>query len=123
MTDTSSQLRSHSASPRVGRDDPNAHAGSTAHNEAPAEGDETMCGAYARLTNRCWAKLVQLSERPAKRELVDLQEKSLHALIKTVGATYGNDWRKPRLAKVLLDWMAEHPDQPLPLPLGRLREQ
>ena len=82
-----------------------------------------MCGAYARLTNRCWAKLVRLSERPEKQELLDLQEKSLHALIKAVGCTYGGDWRKPELAAVLLAWMKEHPGQALPLPLGRLRDR
>ena len=64
-----------------------------------------MCGAYARLTPQCWAKLVRLSERPDERELLDLQAKSLQALVKAIGGTYGNDWRKPRLALRLLQWM------------------
>ena len=81
-----------------------------------------MCGAYARLTNKCWARLVRLSERPSERELLALQEKSLQALLKTVGRTYGGDWRKPEFTQALMQWMEEHPDQPLPLPLGRLRE-
>lgn len=123
MTGTSSTLRSRSASPGVRCGVPNAHAKPNAHNEAPAEQEDAMCAMYTCLTNWCWAKLIRLSERPARRELVDLQEKSLHALIKVGGATYGNDWRKPRLAKVLLDWMEEHPDQSLPLLLGHLREQ
>ena len=46
-----------------------------------------VCGTYARLTNNCWAKLVRLSERPDQRELVDLQEKSLQALIKAADGT------------------------------------
>ena len=79
-----------------------------------------MCGTYARLTKKCWARLVRLSDRPTERKLIDLQEKSLHALIKVVGKTYGNDWRKLELARPLLKWLEDHPGHPLPLPLGRL---
>ena len=114
--------RSRSVSPRADGGAPNANA---AHQEHPAESEDDtlqMCGAYARLTPQCWAKLVRLSERPDERELLDLQAKSLQALVKAVGGTYGNDWRKPRLALRLLQWMEQHPDQALPLPLGRLRE-
>ena len=118
-----SPRRSRSVSPRVGRGAPSGPPELSAHPEAPTEDGDDMCGAYARLTKKCWAKLVRLSERPTERELVDLQEKSLHALLKAVGRTYGNDWRKPELAKLLLKWMEEHPGQPLPLPLGRLRDR
>ena len=75
-----------------------------------------MCSAYARLTQQCWAKLVRLSERPNERDLLDLQEKSLQALIKAVGGTYGNDRRKDRLAKRLMQWLEHHPGQAFPLP-------
>ena len=43
-----------------------------------------------------------VGERPDERDLLDLQEKSLQALVKAVSGTYGNDWRKPRLALRLL---------------------
>ena len=122
-TGARSPLRSRSASPRIAWGAPTDTSAPTAPNEAPAMDAEPLCGAYARLTNQCWANLVRLSERPDKRELVALQEKSLHALIKAAGGTYGNDWRKPRLAQSLLDWLEQHPGQPLPLPLGRCRDQ
>ena len=119
MTGFPPPSRGRSASPRSAQGARNAPPA-----QLDAEGtDEAICGAYARLTNQCWAKLVRLSERPAERELLDLQEKSLHALIKAVGRTYGGDWRKPELAAVLLAWMKEHPGQALPLPLGRLRDR
>ena len=117
-----SPLRSRSVSPNVGRGAPSTNTELPARPETMAEDGDEMCGAYARLTNNCWARLVRLSERPSERELLALQEKSLQALIKAVGRTYGGDWRKPEFAQVLMQWMEEHPDQPLPLPLGRLRE-
>ena len=84
-----------------------------------------MCGAYERLMKKCWARLVRLSDRPTECELIDLQEKSLHALIKAVGKTYGSKWRKKELAQPLLKWLEEHPGQALPLPPGgeRIRQR
>ena len=104
-TGVQSPLRSVSASPRTGRGTLSDTSAPMAPNEASGRDDATLCGAYACLTNRCWAKLVRLSERPDQHELVDLQEKSLQAFIKAAGGTYGNNWRKPRLAKALLDWL------------------
>ena len=63
MTEAHSPLRSKSASPRVRRGALNVHFGPPAHNEVPAEKEDTMCNAYAYLTNRCWVKLIRFSER------------------------------------------------------------
>ena len=82
--------RSRSAPPPVG---PGALPGDNelpAHHEAPTEESDEQCGAYVRLTKKCWARLVRLRDRPTERELMDLQENSLHALIKAVGKTYGS---------------------------------
>ena len=84
-------MRSGAASPRTGRGARSDMSTPLAPNEVSARDEVTLCGTYARLTNRCWAKLVRLSERPDQRELVDLQEKLLQALIKATGGTYGND--------------------------------
>ena len=117
--------RSRSAPPPVG---PGALPGDNelpAHHEAPTEERDELCGAYARLTKKCWARLVRLRDRPTERELMDLQEHSLHALIKAVGKTYGSAWRKKELAQPLLKWLEEHPGQALPLPPGgeRIRQR
>ena len=117
--------RSRSASPRVGQGDLSGNPEPPAHSVAPPAESDERCGAYERLTKKCWARLVRLSDRPTERELIDLQEKSLHALIKAVGKTYGSKWRKQELARPLLKWLEEHPGQALPLPPGgeRIRQR
>ena len=82
--------RSRPASPPVGQGAPSDNTELPLHPEATEEERDKMCGAYERLTKKCWARLVRLSDRPTERELIDLQEKSLHALIKAVGKTYGS---------------------------------
>ena len=113
------------ASPPVG---PGARLGNYApppHPMAPTEESDERSSAYERLTKKCWARLVRLPDRPTERALLDLQEKSLQALIKAVGKTYGSTWRKKELAQPLLRWLAEHPGEALPLPPGgeRIRQR
>ena len=102
--------RSRSVSPNVGRGAPSTNTAPPAPLETMEADGDAMCGAYERLTNNCWARLVRLSARPSEQELVALQEKSLQALLKAVGRTYSGDWRKPEYAQALMQWMEEHPD-------------
>ena len=77
-TGVQSPLRSRAASPRTGRGALSDTSAPLAPHEASARDEATLCGAYARLTNRCWAKLVRLSERPDQPPRMDADANRAH---------------------------------------------
>ena len=89
--------------------------------DAEATNDAAGPAASPLLSTDDWHLLVRLPDRPSAEDLRHLPGTVLVALLRANGISYADGCTRADAWAAIARWLAQHPELPLALPLGRLR--